>query len=500
MKACIVLQNQYHLLGHALACLLKERHGIEQFVAYVYSPEALEFVGNQSDIIYSSVLSDHELHARHKNEPVDIEFVRRFEEEYFPPNIWQYLYSDRKLMMSIGPKEETTAIIDPCYDHETLIKAFQARARAIEDMLKKERPDFILFFAIGSIGHKILYQIARKLGIRTYNIALPQLGLMRAISEDHGRLSGAMKIAKSSPGPSARYIKEARELIDTVRKSGSLQLEYYVHNAEEHEVHLSSLRRLIRSMKYVFLLWKRHRANKDMFIYGTTNEHPMRFIAHKLKRYIRGLRGYRDLWDTIPAGESYAYFALHFEPELATLAMSPFYFDQIALLRQISRSLPLEFKLYVKDHPGMRNRRGRKFFKELRKLPNVRLIDTGYKGVELIRNAKLVMTITGTAGWEATLLGKPVITFGKVFYNDLSFVARVHNIETLPDIIRKQLYDFCSDEKELSTFVAASLQDSTPLHHHHIWYETNIEKVRRDPEVVVFADMLFKKASGESEL
>ena len=40
-------------------------------------------------------------------------------------------------------------------------------------------------------------------------------------------------------------------------------------------------------------------------------------------------------------------------------------------------------------------------------IPNVEFIGKRVSSIELIKHSKLVSTITGTAGWEAILIGKP---------------------------------------------------------------------------------------------
>ena len=48
MKACLMLQNQYAKLGHAIALQLRER-GVDSFCAYVISPGAAQFIRQQKD-------------------------------------------------------------------------------------------------------------------------------------------------------------------------------------------------------------------------------------------------------------------------------------------------------------------------------------------------------------------------------------------------------------------------------------------------------------------
>lgn len=502
MKACIVLQNQYSKLGHAIALQLKEKYNITEFSGYIFSQWAKELVQTQNDIKYSSILVDHELHDLYKKEKLDLDYIKYFEKTYGTPHLWKYLYSDRKLLMSIGPKEETTATIDPLYSHEDLLRAFQVRAKAIEKMLNETKPDFILFFAIGALGHLILYHVAKKMGIRTFGIDFVRVGNLISISEDYNTLTGIEENFSyfQKTKEITEYHKRAEKFLENFEKTGSLNLEYVQINTSTNKSHglIIKPNNLLRSVKYLITLTKNYLKNKNYFSYGITNINPLLFILYKLKFYYRKWQGLNHLYSE-PANEDYAFFPLHFEPELAILLLSPAYFDQIALIRQIARSLPVHYKLYIKEHPAMVFHRPISYYKELQKIPNVKLISHKIKGTELIKKSKLVTVITGTAGWEAILLKKPVITFGNVFFNILSFVKRTQDIELLPQSIKEQTENFQFNKEELVNFTAAIFKDAFPLNFAGLWYENDIKKIKSDSGIQMLCDKIMKKMIAKHE-
>ncbi len=496
MKACILLQNQYAKLGHAIACDFKERHGVTNFSTFVISLGAAEFIREQKDIDYNTILVDHELHKKHTDVILDLEFIKKFEEEYSMPPLWHYLYADRKLMMSIGPKEETTTTIDPLYSHEDLLRSFQVRARAIEDMLKKEMPDFIVFFAIGALGHMILHHVAKKLGIRTFGIDFPRVANLVCLSESYNTLTGVEKTFKRFVvNPNDEELKKADDFIKHYRNTGSLRLEYYETFMKNFLKKKSLLhpKNAIRSFKYLFTLTGNYWRNRKLFVYGETSQSPFRFIAHKFKRRYRVFRGVRDMVSKPDYSTDYVFFPLHYEPELALILLAPYYFDQAQLIAQIARSLPIQYKLYVKDHPAMKGRRARSYYKSLLKIPNVVIIDPSVSSFDLIKGSKLITTITGTVGWEASMLGKPVITFGNVFYNVLSFVKQVGKIEDLPNLVNSQLNNFSYNFDEMKRLVAAVFADSFALDFFGLWVENDISKLRKDSGVHEFTNQIIKR-------
>ncbi len=501
-KLCIVMQSQYAKIGHAFAVHLKERYGVAEFSAYVFSLGAAEFLRGQRDIAYAPMLVDHELHEGLNAGPTDREYIARFEETYGPdahgPNLWQYLWCDRKLMMSMGPKEETTTVLDPLYDHDRLMRAFQVRAKAIEAMLKNDRPDALFFFAIGTLGHRILYHVAQTLGIPCYNIDFPRVANRMCISKDYRTLSTVEDAFRTFQKENIQtpFHDEAKKLLDQFRTTGSLNLQYMdiAVGVLPKKGQLFNPEKFKRSVSYLITLSKNYWKNRRLFVYGMTDANPIRFIGHKIKQRYRMMRGVEDLYTPTDWSENFAYFPLHYEPELSILLLSPFYFDQIELIKYIARSLPLEYKLYVKEHPAMVSKRARSYYKKLLKIPNVRLIHHKTPGFEILKHAKLVTAITGTTGWEAGLVGVPVVSFGEVFYNALSFVKRVHNIEELPQVIRQQLFHFHYDEKEMADFVAAVLAESVPFDFSKLWYENDIPKLKENAGLQTFAALMMRHA------
>ena len=63
-----------------------------------------------------------------------------------------------------------------------------------------------------------------------------------------------------------------------------------------------------------------------------------------------------DTFDTkIDPTKPFIYFPLHVEPERELLMQSPFLSNQSTVIANISKVLPVNYELYVKEHPGMKN-------------------------------------------------------------------------------------------------------------------------------------------------
>ena len=109
----------------------------------------------------------------------------------------------------------------------------------------------------------------------------------------------------------------------------------------------------------------------------------------------------------------YVYFPLITEPEIALQGVASDFF-QLTAINILSRDLPSDYRIIVKEHLLSIGRRPNQFYDQITSLKNVLIADPLDLGLEYIKNAKLIACITGTAGWEAAAMGVPVLSFFKI--------------------------------------------------------------------------------------
>ncbi len=135
--------------------------------------------------------------------------------------------------------------------------------------------------------------------------------------------------------------------------------------------------------------------------------------------------------------QEYFLFPMHYMIDANMLTQEPFV-DQIELIKNISKVLPSDIKLYVRPHPHwFASDIPVKRLKEILKLPNVRFISYKANIYKLIQNSLGVFTINSTTGIEALILGKPVITFGHEFYAIEGITTVIRDFWDLPDAVFK---------------------------------------------------------------
>ncbi|MBU1019241.1 MAG: hypothetical protein ABII07_05515 [Patescibacteria group bacterium] len=483
MKICLYLQRRFSFLGHNIAMELKNSYGAEEFCCYVYGRYAEKFIKDQSDIEYSEILVEEDLHKKAEEVELDMDFIKKFEEEYGLPNAWPYLLVDRHIMMSV-PKSDYSK--KPSCSHEKMLKYLQVEAKAMIAFLEKEKPDAVIFALVGSLGSMVLYHVAKKMGIKTINIEPARIkGYITVTDNCYCSLSNADKLFdKLQAGEvDSKFEKEAE---DFLKESREKEVRYSWVKDLMNKKKIGPLKFLLLEIKgFIQHSINYYRKSKGDYIM----QKPSWFLSNKIVRLCRRIRGYKKLYSKPDLNEDFVFFPMHQDPEIATLLLSPFHIDQVNLIEDIAKSLPVHFKLYVKDHPAMLYSRPMREYKRIKRIPNVELIDPNYSSIKLTKASKLVTTITGTAGFEGVVLKKPIITFGEVFYNKLSMVKRVRCMEDLPSTIKDILRNHKHDDEELKNFIAAILETSEVIDYNKLWNEMDEDK----KEIAKFAKLFARE-------
>lgn len=143
----------------------------------------------------------------------------------------------------------------------------------------------------------------------------------------------------------------------------------------------------------------------------------------------------------------YLFYPLHYEPE-ATIEYVGYYFnDQPMLIGRIAHAMKPNQKLIIKEHPQQMGALMTARYRELkRRYPNIMFIPGNVSAYDIFPRIKCVITLCGTAGFEAWVCGKPVICFGDVFYKDFPGVTSCNDFEALHNIIRNNLFEKAEDE------------------------------------------------------
>jgi hypothetical protein len=186
--------------------------------------------------------------------------------------------------------------------------------------------------------------------------------------------------------------------------------------------------------------------------------------------------------DTPDLAVPFAYLPLHYAPEISDCYFGTLYDHHEGFVTQLAKFIPSHMYLYVKEHTSMLGRRPTSFYRNLARLPNVRIIHPQISTFDLMAAAAVTMTVTGTAGWEAFLLGKPVVALGNVFYNYLPGVLHCPlNMDFSPKLA-DFLNDFQSSQMTSRNAYRACYASSFPGVTVDIGHSTTYEKAVEDAQ------------------
>lgn len=130
---------------------------------------------------------------------------------------------------------------------------------------------------------------------------------------------------------------------------------------------------------------------------------------------------------------SYVYYPLHVPADMALTLRTPAYLDQLALIEHIAAVLPRGVTLAVKEHPAQQGSLDADRMQALlRRHRNVALLPPATNNFEVLRGARVVISVNSKSGAEALLLRRPVIVLGDAFYRSSGLATRVDNLDELP--------------------------------------------------------------------
>ena len=216
-------------------------------------------------------------------------------------------------------------------------------------------------------------------------------------------------------------------------------------------------------------------------------------------------------YKTIQYDEQFIFFPLHYQPEANTIPWGNIYSDQLYAITEISKALPDDYILYVKEHPtywklnhieNFSLYRSEAFYTKIAKLKNVRLISYKIPSYRIIDKAQCVITISGTIAWEAFYKSVPCIVLGDIYYKEfptsISPDLYNHNLaDTINDALSKIGNDYSNDFKKfLITFDKTTVLTNNPIAIGHSWHKptlTSEEETRYITTNKIKADYIYNQ-------
>ncbi len=463
MKAYVFLSVHQELF-HRVAERLRA-YGVDEFSGFAWGIQQVESISNRGiDYAPMTVFSRDLLPEIDDGAPPDLVWLEQRERE-LGVSINRMLTAERHLLAG--------------RTFTQLQRMAEVALRKIAAAYDEAKPDFVFSEDVSCFLSYVHFVLAKERGIPFWCISSGRLPKTLSVYS-----SGFQTLDRANHkyaellerGLTEEEAAEADRYIDTFRTKPTRPSGMEKRDTVPR-IQLTDLGRLGTAMSHYF-------GDRD----DPTAVSPLRAIRQRLQRIARvRVAAAMHVFESPVPDEKYVLYPIHFQPEASTLVQAPFYLDQVVLLQDIAKSLPIGHRLYVKEHVSNRGRRPIEFYEAIRRIPAVRLLSPNEDVWSLIRNAGAIAVITGTMGWEGLLFGKPVITFGDVFYNRVPQVYRAFEVpkDRWYEIFRRALFEHETNETALRTFVAALQQAALPGSIHnpkvfpYVLDEENVENVAR---------------------
>jgi len=361
---------------------------------------------------------------KNKTTHPDLKYLESIETKY-KINLWQIALTERSFL-SYNKYHKFT--------RNEILSILEQECRFFEKVLDEVQPEYMIILMTDFQHLRILHKMCKARNIHVCLTKRSRFGYKWMIT-DQNRLQDLTKYLEK-PENKKRNIDELQNYlqkfdpykqgIELVEKQAISSIKFLTSNG------IKSLLNFVKSDEDRERFYGLGRTKTKIF---------SKMISMLIKTRFREYFIDKNFLKKLPKDEKFIYFPLHDEPEGVVFLSAPYFTNQLEVIANIAKAIPVEYKLYVKEHQIMRKRRWRpiSYYKQIMSLPNVRLIHPSVKNLELIKNCAVVTTIAGTAGVEAAFYLKPSINLIDSGYSMLPSVYHLKNLEELPKVIKQAL-------------------------------------------------------------
>ena len=409
------------LVHYFLAHGLQKKHDAEYYAIIDITNKPKKFFLEQNFVKFKKIWFYHDEINNSNIKKPDAEFLREFENSQ-NVNLWNLALNERIFYRFFDYHK---------FSDQEIMKIEESSIKFFQRIIDEVKPDYFLTKQ-PSFHHLELFRImCENYNCKVIMMSFPKIAYRMLISKNVTELDYTKKLNEY---PIVK--KSFQELQDYLNQHSSfVQLDnYYKNNKKGIGTQFSALTN--------FLFSENLNIKSNYNYYGRTKYKVISsLVKDKKKRKMREKFIEKNLLQKIDLNEPFIYFPMSTDLERHLLIDSPYYTNQIEVIRNVAKSIPINYTLYVKENPSNITRDWREIsqYEELLDIPNVRILHPEFSNSELLKNCDLVISIAGSSSFEAAFYEKPSIVFGEVLYSGLPSVTKVKNIEDLPKNIRDSL-------------------------------------------------------------
>ena len=347
MKKICIWVDDSSFLQYCCSAVISQKSDYSFYVIADVNKNGRKFLEEQNLIDIEKIWNYRDSMPK-KDHSVDEKYLIDFERKY-RINLWTVIFSERLFY-------NFTTYYKP--SRKEILSIVEGTCRFFENMLDEMQPDFLFIKTTDNFQNTILFELAKAKKIKILTLASGKLANTVHVSQDSDAID------KTRPEIA---------ISDSELESFLIERDPYNQDKTKKEKEMpTSKKRINNFIRYSSI-------DYDENYYPNFGKKSIKFIlknitlsfsSYKRKKFLDN-----NSINTIE-DEKIIYFPLHVEPERAISISAPFFSDQIEVITNIAKSLPVGYKLYVKEHGSMELYfwRDQSFYKDIIKLQNVRLV------------------------------------------------------------------------------------------------------------------------------
>jgi len=416
MKEKIIFWLDADLTHFLIAKAIQDRYDADFYAIIDITDNPKRFFQTQQLVKFKKIWFYHD-HINPKKK-ADLAYLSSFEEKY-GLNLWNLAYNER-IFYQFNEYYK--------FSSEEILSILEQECRLFENVLDEVKPDFLIKADTNLHHNHLFFELCKAKRIKSLLTVVTRFAKKCAISSIADNLDWMpKKIEPKTVGKSFKELQSHIEEFDTFALAMIIDRRF-----------LSSKFDMVKAVLR-FIFNNNSNVKTHYSYYGRTKLRVLtKSLINILKTKARSHFINKNFIRNPNYDEPFVFFPLHQAPERSLLLSAPFYTNEQEVITSIVKSLPIGYKLFIKEHPAMKARHWRKIsqYKKIMRLPNVKMIHPSVNSKELVKKCSLVITISGTASFEAPFYQKPSIVFADTSFSMLSSVYRLKSIEELPQAIR----------------------------------------------------------------
>jgi len=420
MKEKIIFWLGVDLTHFCLSWSLKKQIDADFYAIVDITNKPRQFFQNQKLVNFANTWFFFD-HIKNSNKSVDMDYLINFEKKY-NIDLWTLAINERMFYRFFTFHK---------FSRNEILSILESECKLFERVLDEVSPNYFITKIPSRHHHELFYRLCKARGIKILMLAQSRIGHRSIITESTKKFDSSEKyLDLELPGRSLEDLQNflrSQNYLKTIKKYLSDTGNPLIENLRAGIQYLISENKEIDT-QYYYSGKTKIKVVLSVIKWMISGKYRQMFIDKNLKK-------------DISLSTPFVYFPMGVDMEETLLIGAPFHTNQTEIIRHVAKSVPIGFKIYVKENAGQVTRYWRRVseYYDILNIPNVEFIHPSYDSVNLLNKCALVITINGSSGFEASVHGKPVIVFSDTFYSILPSVYHIKNITDLSNVIRTSL-------------------------------------------------------------